>query len=254
MQLRVLGCSGGIGGGHHTTSLLVDGDILIDAGTGLTTLTAEELLKIDHVFITHAHFDHIACLPMIVDTTSRWRDRPLTIYATTAVISILKGHIFNWSVWPDFTRIPHADAPFMRYQDIQLEKTVALGNRRITAIPAEHVVPAVGYHVEGDTDSLVFTGDTTTHDALWAYLNRISNLRYLIIETAFKDSETAIAIASKHFHSSMLADGLAQLQGTPEIYITHVKPGDGTAIIDEIQHMTRGRQPKMLKQNATFEF
>ncbi|EKE18105.1 MAG: beta-lactamase-like protein, partial [uncultured bacterium] len=35
MKLRVLGCSGGIGGRHlRTTSFLVDHDILIDAGTG----------------------------------------------------------------------------------------------------------------------------------------------------------------------------------------------------------------------------
>ena len=39
MKVRVLGCSGGIGGRSlRTTSLLVDDDILIDAGTGLTEL------------------------------------------------------------------------------------------------------------------------------------------------------------------------------------------------------------------------
>ena len=36
MKLTVLGCSGGIGSGRHTTSLLVDDDVLIDAGSGLT--------------------------------------------------------------------------------------------------------------------------------------------------------------------------------------------------------------------------
>ena len=34
MKLRVLGCSGGIGG-NRTTSFLLDHDVLIDAGTGL---------------------------------------------------------------------------------------------------------------------------------------------------------------------------------------------------------------------------
>ncbi len=36
MELRVLGCSGGIGADMSTTSLLVDDDILIDGGTGLS--------------------------------------------------------------------------------------------------------------------------------------------------------------------------------------------------------------------------
>jgi ribonuclease BN (tRNA processing enzyme) len=44
MRLRVLGCSGGIGGQHNrTTSFLVDQDILIDAGTGVGDLSLGEL-------------------------------------------------------------------------------------------------------------------------------------------------------------------------------------------------------------------
>lgn len=254
MKLRVLGCSGGIGGGQQTTALLVDDDILIDAGTGVTVLADEALQRIDHVFVTHAHLDHIACLPIMVDSVARRRDRPLTVHATTAVISILKGHIFNWSIWPDFTHIPNVAAPFMRYHEIHLEQAVELGDRHITPIHAEHVVPAVGYHLESSSGSLVFTGDTTTHDLLWSYLNRIPNLRYLIIETAFRDSEKDIAIASKHFHSSMLAEGLSRLQQEVEILITHLKPGDEEAIVGEITHFSRHLRPRRLRQGETLEF
>ena len=35
MRIRVLGCSGGIGAGSRTTALLIDEDVLIDAGTGI---------------------------------------------------------------------------------------------------------------------------------------------------------------------------------------------------------------------------
>ena len=54
MRLRVLGCSGGIGGRHlRTTSFLVDGDVLIDAGSGVGDLSLAELTHIDHVLVTH---------------------------------------------------------------------------------------------------------------------------------------------------------------------------------------------------------
>ena len=44
MRLRVLGCSGGIGGRHlRTTSFLVDSDVLLDAGTGVGDLSLAEL-------------------------------------------------------------------------------------------------------------------------------------------------------------------------------------------------------------------
>ena len=61
MKFRVLGCSGGIGGRNaRTTAFLVDDDILIDGGTGVGELEYEELLRINHIFVTHAHLDHIA--------------------------------------------------------------------------------------------------------------------------------------------------------------------------------------------------
>ena len=71
MKLRVLGCSGGIGGTggfSRTTSLLLDDDILIDAGTGLEDLTVEQLERIDHVFLTHSHLDHVSGLPLMIDS------------------------------------------------------------------------------------------------------------------------------------------------------------------------------------------
>ena len=87
MRVKVLGCSGGIGGGGRTTSLLVDHDILIDAGTGLVDLSLPELVAIDHVFVTHSHLDHIAALPLMIDAVADLRDAPVTIHATGATIS-----------------------------------------------------------------------------------------------------------------------------------------------------------------------
>ena len=115
MRLRVLGCSGGIGGRHlRTTSMLLDQDILIDAGTGVGDLTLAELTPIDHVFLTHSHLDHVASIPFMVDTVGQMRDKPVTVYAIPATLEILKNHLFNWSIWPDFTQIPSAEAPFLR--------------------------------------------------------------------------------------------------------------------------------------------
>jgi len=87
MKLRVLGCSGGIGGNLRTTSLLLDHDVLIDAGTGVGELSLTELAMIDHVFVTHSHLDHIACIPMMVDSAGSMRDRPLTVYASEETLT-----------------------------------------------------------------------------------------------------------------------------------------------------------------------
>lgn len=254
MKLRVLGCSGGIGGNLRTTSLLLDHDVLIDAGTGVNELSLTEISMIDHVFVSHSHLDHIACIPFMVDSAWAMRDRPLTLYATEETLNILKQHIFNGEIWPDFTEIPNARQPSMRYQPIELGKTVVLDGRKITAIPANHAVPAVGFHLDSGAASLVYSGDTTSNDAVWEVVNRIENLRYLIIETAFSDNEKELAILAKHLCPSLLAEELKKFRREAEVFITHLKPGEVELTMQQIESGVHERCPRMLLNNQEFEF
>jgi ribonuclease BN (tRNA processing enzyme) len=255
MKVRVLGCSGGIGGRHlRTTAMLVDHDILIDAGTGVADLSLAELALIDHVFITHSHLDHIASLPLMIDSVADLRETPITVHATEATLAILRKHIFNWAIWPDFSEISIREATVMQYEALCVGQKVSLGGRAITAVPAEHTVPAVGYQLDSGAASLVFTGDTTANDALWPVLNKIANLRYLIIETAFSNREKSLALMSKHLCPSLLGAELAKLELAPEIYITHLKPGQIELIMGEIEECSGSLSPRILQNNQVFEF
>jgi ribonuclease BN (tRNA processing enzyme) len=253
MKFRVLGCSGGIGGNLRTTSFLLDHDVLIDAGTGVGELSLTELAKIDHVFVTHSHLDHISSIPLMIDSVGFMRDRPLTVYASEETLETLKQHIFNWKIWPDFSKIPDTRRPYLRYQAMELGETIILNGRKITSIPANHVVPAVGYHLDSGKTSLVFSGDTTTNDELWKVVNKIENLRYLIIETAFSNSEQDLAVLSKHLCPSMLALELVKLKRQVEIFITHLKPGELELTMLEIEECVHGQHPKMLLNNQELE-
>lgn len=253
MKLKILGCSGGIGGCLRTTAMLLDEDILIDAGTGVGELSIEQLAAVDHVFVTHSHMDHITSIPLIVDTVGCMRERPLTVHATQATLDIIGAHIFNWKVWPDFTQIPSREHPYLRYQALEVGKTVSMAGRSITPLPANHVVPAVGYHIDSGRSSLVYSGDTTTNDALWRVVNAIGNLRYIIVETAFCNRERDLAIASKHLCPSMLAEELAKLTRPAEIYITHLKPGEPDLIMQEIAQCAGRHAPRMLRNGQVFE-
>ena len=255
MRLRVLGCSGGIGGRHlRTTSFLLDGDVLIDAGTGVGDLTLAELSQIDHIFVTHSHLDHVASIPFLVDTVGGMRSKPLTVYTTQPTIEILKNHLFNWAIWPDFTEIPTPEAPFLRYQAVEVGKSITLGGRSITPIPARHTVPAVGYHLDSGAASLVFTGDTGTNDALWRVVNRIANLKFLIIETAFSNKERKLAEMARHLCPATLAEELAKLEVDAKIYITHLKPGEIEPTMLEIEECAGKYRPQMLQNNLVLEF
>ena len=255
MKLTVLGCSGGIGVAHqHTTSLLLDDDILIDAGTGVAGLDLAQLARIDQVFLTHSHLDHIAYLPLMVDAIGDLRERPVTVYATVETEEILRAHIFNWKIWPDFSEIPSREKPYLRFETIRVGQAIALGGRAITALPANHTVPAVGYQIDSGSASLAFSGDTGSCDALWNALNLIDNLRYLIIETAFSNAERDLAILSGHLCPTLLYTELRQLRHAPEVFITHLKPSHARLIMDEINGNAGTIGPSMLQTNQVFEF
>lgn len=254
MRIRILGCSGGIGGRHlRTTSILVDNDILIDCGTGVADLSIAELAQIDHIFLTHSHMDHIACLPLMVDTVGDMRNCPLTVHATPATEEIMRAHIFNWAIWPDFSEIPTPEAPWLHFETITVGQVKELGGRRIVPLPACHTVPAVAYQLDAGPASLVFSGDTGPCRDFWRAVNGIANLKTLIIETAFSNRERQLAEASLHLCPSMLLEELAYLQLRPEIYITHLKPGQIELTMAEIEDSIGEFKPLMLQNNQVFE-
>lgn len=234
--------------------MLLDDDILIDAGTGVADLSLTELSLIDRIFVTHSHLDHVASIPFLVDSVGGMRDKPVVVHGIQATLDALRDHIFNWKIWPDFTQIPSGESPYLRYETIDVGRKVTLGKRSITPLPAHHVVPAVGFHLASGDGSLVFTGDTTVCDELWEAVNRIPDLRYLIVETAFCNRERDLAIASKHLCPSMLEEELRKLKLRPEIFVTHLKPGEIELTMREIEEAAGAYNPRMLLNNQIFEF
>ena len=117
MKIRVLGCSGSIAAGSRTTSFLVDQDILLDAGTGVGDLTLDELARIEHICISHSHLDHVLSIGLLADSVMRLRGAqgkgPIQVHALPETLAALRQHIFNGVIWPDFTRLPSADAPLL---------------------------------------------------------------------------------------------------------------------------------------------
>lgn len=254
MNLRVLGCSGGIGGAHtRTTAFLIDDDTLLDCGTGVGDLERDALLRIEHVFLSHSHLDHIAALPLMIDSVGADRHVPLTVYARPETIRILHSHIFNWLVWPDFTSIPDRRRPFMRFQPVHVGETVQLGTRRITALPAYHTVPALGFCLDSGQNKLVYTGDTGFSDDLIEAINAQGALRYLIAETAFPEEEHHLALVSRHLCPSTLHAMLEGLSVSPEVCITHLKPGYGERIMEQLGRKG-GVTLRALRQGETLVF
>jgi len=249
MPIRVLGCSGSIAAGSRTTAFLLDQDVLIDAGTGVGDLPLDELARIDHIFISHSHLDHVLAIGLLADSVLRLRRArnrpPIEVHALDATIAALQAHVFNGVIWPDFTALPDRDRPVLRFAPFKVGDRITLGLRAIEILSAEHTVPAVGFavwpNVTARGPAWVFTGDTGPNPALWERLAGIE-VGSLVIETAFRDEECEVAQRSAHLHPAQLRVELERLAAPADVYITHIKPGEVDAVMAEIaSHASRHR-------------
>lgn len=252
MKVRILGCSGGIGAGLRSTSLLIDDDILIDAGTGLGDLTLEEMGRIRHIFVTHSHLDHVCFIPLLIDTIFDLVKEPVIIHGQESTLQALQSYIFNWVVWPDFAELPRPESPVLSYRAMRPGEVWENHGRDIEMIAVNHIVPAVAYRVACESGSFAFSGDTSTNDSLWAALNAHGQLDLLIVEAAFADHNLELSKMAKHYCPSLLAEDMKKLQLDPEIYISHRKPGEEARILQECCEQMPSRKLKGLSGGEVF--
>lgn len=254
MKVRVLGCSGGIGQNMATTSFLVDEDILIDAGTGVCDLHLKEMRRIKHIFITHSHLDHIAAIPLLTDTLfDDLIGHPLVVHALPETIKALQEHIFNWTIWPDFTQLPHKTNAVIKLEPMTPGSVIELAGRQIEMISVNHSVPAVAYRVATGVKAFAFSGDTTNNENLWASLNKHDSLDLLFVESAFANKDLDLAKVAFHYCPKLLAEDLPKLKHKTKVCISHLKPGDEQEIIDQCKAALPGWDIHQLKSGDIFK-
>jgi len=231
--------------------MLIDDDVLIDAGTGIGDLALEDLDTIRHVFLTHAHLDHIAGLPMLVDRVFDENFTvPLIVYAREETLRALQEHLFNGVIWPDFAKLPTAARPMLRYQVCDPGDTVTIQHRDFYAIDVMHSVPALGFTVQNSGGAFAVSGDTKSNETLWPVLNACKDLKILVIEVSFPDEMERLATESGHYCPSTLTRDLEKLRHNPDIWLTGMKPGEESAILEQVIKAIPDRKIQMLSSGT----
>ena len=231
--------------------MLIDDDVLLDAGTGIGDLSLGDLRSIRHVFLTHAHLDHVAGLPMLVDCIFDENvDVPVTVYGRADTLEAIQKHLFNWVIWPDFGKLPTEENPILRYRVCDPGDTISIGHRDFHAVDVLHSVPALGYMVQNSGGVFAVSGDTQTNETLWPVLNKCDDLRVLVIEVSFPDEREQLATESGHYCPRTMCRDLARLQHDPEIWLTGMKPGDEETILGQVLEAAPGKNIRMLSRGT----
>ncbi len=230
MRLRILGCHGGESPSHRTTCFLIDDNLLLDAGALTRGLTVTDQAKIDHIFISHSHLDHIQDLALLADNVIGLRDTPVRIYCTDPTADTLEKHFFNNLIWPDFTKIPNPrnpDTPTLQLVRTRSGDTVEAGTYKVRTVAVNHPVDCQAHFVSGPSGTLVYSGDTGPTDKLWQEVNALNDLRALIYEVSFPNNMDKLAQISGHLTPQMMAAELEKFepQTRAPVLLYHMKPG-----------------------------
>jgi ribonuclease BN (tRNA processing enzyme) len=239
MKVEILGCSGAEFPGFNPPGFLVDGKILLDAGTIGAYLSENAQWKIRHIIVSHAHLDHIRGIPFLADNIIIKNKRHnVTVIGIAPALKSLKNNLLNNKIWPDFTMIPNAEKAVIRFLEIKPGKRIEINGYKVSAYRVNHSVPAAGYIIENRRGKrLLYTGDTGPTTAIWKGAGRIK-IDSAIIEVSFPNKMEAMAVETGHLTPKLLRKELDKINMPPDkILITHPKPQHLKTIRSEIKKL-----------------
>jgi len=251
VKLEVLGPHGGELPGCRSTCFLLDGKLALDAGALTSALSIERLAQVDDILLTHSHFDHVKDLPMLADVLVGRRDRPVTIHSNQECIETLKKNLFNNRLWPDFTKIPTRRQAVFKLKPFKAGATVKIGGYTVKSVLVDHPVESCGFVISKGGTSLAMSGDTGPTEQFWKVLNKVKDLKVLLLETSFPNALQELADISGHFTPQTMLNELDKFDRRGcEVLLYHLKP----AFVDTLKAEVRGMPVRVLELDDVFEF
>lgn len=238
MKIRVIGCHGSVAPEYQTSCYFIDDLFFIDAGSLCSVFTPEEQARIEHVFVTHPHLDHVKDLCFLIENSFSESRPTLNLYSSPEILEDLKKHLFNNVLWPDFAKIPvdsTTKRALLKYQPLS-EAPFSLGHIRIQKFPVNHPGHAVGYLLDHGDYQVLFTGDTGPCSDIWTLANQCKNLKAIFTEITFPNAREDLARASGHMTLKLLMEDLSLLKNKNiPVYISHFKPLFLRELLEEFQ-------------------
>jgi cAMP phosphodiesterase len=256
MLVEILGCHGGSVPNRRLPSFLINGHVLLEAGSVTSALPLGAQAGIEHVLVSHAHLDHTVGLAFLVDNTqsaqtATGRTVSVTAASIGPVVDDLRAHCFNNRLWPDFTRLPTPEDPALRLQTLREHEAIEFGDLTVVPVPVHHAVPATGFVLHDGVSGLVFSGDTGPTADIWKVAHEFRNLRAIFVETAFPNRLEDLASVSGHFTPALLQREMEKMPDAP-LWVYHIKPAHFEETAEELLRL--GDRVHVLEQDQTHSF
>ncbi len=254
MKVRIIGGHGGVSPGFKATSYLIDGRLLIDAGSVASGLPIEEQAKIENILISHSHLDHISDLAFLSDNCFGMKNEPFEIHTSAQAHRNIKNHLLNDEIWPDFTQLPTKENPTLRFHEIKSQEPFQLGDYQVTPVKVNHPAGGHGFIIETASAAVVFTQDTGPTELIWEVAKRVKNLKGIFTEVSFPNHLTQVAIDSFHHTPQTMAAEIKKMPAQVPIFLGHLKPNFQEKLLEEIKTLGEGRISILGSDDSVFTF
>ncbi len=220
--------------GSFLSTYVIDDVVAIDAG-GLGLLgDLSAQFRIRDVFLTHSHIDHIASLPIFLETVFQSSERCVTLHASAATLESLRKDIFNGRAWPDFIGMSESGVPFVKVEVLEPGHEVDLGSLNLTPIAVDHVVPTLGFLVNDVGVTVAIPSDTGPTELFWRTAAAAPDLKGVFLEVSFPDDMAGLAQLSKHLTPSAFAGEIRKLAREVPFIAVHIKPRFYDKVVAEL--------------------
>lgn len=220
---------------QYLTTFLVNDRVAIDAGSLGYFGTPAEQSRIRHVFLTHAHIDHLGSLPIYLENVTDNGSACPTVHGTAEVLDVVRRDLLNDRLFPDFVRLSQEGPELVKLQPITPGQPMCIEGLCLTAVPLNHVVPTVGYIIDDGRASIAIVTDTAQSDGIWEACNRTANVRAVFLELTFPQSMTWLAEISKHLTPTGFAGELRKLKKDVPVYAIHIKARFFEQVVAELE-------------------
>jgi ribonuclease BN (tRNA processing enzyme) len=220
------------------SSVLINDTVAVDAGCVGLFGSSRRQARVRHVLISHTHLDHIASLPVFLESVFELGDQPVTIHASRPALDCLRRDLFNDRLWPDFVTLSDAGRRFLELAVLEPGRPVRLDGLRVTPVEVNHVVPTLGFIIEERRAAVVVSSDTGPTEELWERANRTPHLKAVFLEATFPNDMAELAELAKHLTPSGFAEEVGKLTGPRKraaLIAVHLKPRFRARIIAELK-------------------
>lgn len=216
------------------SSYLVDDAVCIDGGSVGLLADVDRQRAVRHVFLTHAHLDHVASLPLFIENVYEPGPGCVEILGSAETLASIHGDLFNDRIWPDFFRLSSPRDAFVKATPLEPLATVERAGLRITPVPVTHSCETLAMVVDDGASCVAFAADTGPTDLLWRELAARPTLRGVFLECSFPDALGDFATRIGHLSPATFAAQRARLPPGARFFAVHRKARHAATIAREL--------------------